>query len=130
MPFGENLLKWLRVKIPYYQNLLIDHFNSRRVMRKPAFCKCEKGAIQISTFVFATRKEQFLYILNPKFQATSHLQWPHSLVCVGPGWKSRRQVFPLRGPFAIDHFSSIVKPSHEKPGFLHMRKQRHRSASR
>ena len=39
----------------------------------------------ISAFVFATWKVQYLYFLNTKFQASSHLQWQYSLVCVGPG---------------------------------------------
>ena len=37
----------------------------------------------ISAFVFATRIIQFLYYLNPKFQASSHLLWLYSPVCVG-----------------------------------------------
>ena len=39
----------------------------------------------ISAFVFATRIVQSLYFLNLKFQASSHLQWLYSLVCVRPG---------------------------------------------
>ena len=39
----------------------------------------------ISTFVFATCIVQYLYFLNTKFQASSHLQWLNSLVCVRPG---------------------------------------------
>ena len=54
-----------------------------RIVRKPDFCLCEnKGADQlrisfavtaklISAFVFATRIVQFLFFLNPKFQAAS-----------------------------------------------------------
>ena len=42
----------------------------------------------ICVFVFATRIVQSLYFLNPKFQASSHLLWLHSPVCVGPGKKS------------------------------------------
>ena len=64
-------------------------------MRKPAFCICEnKDADQlrgkrklISTFVFATRIVQSLYFLNVKFQASCHLLWLYSLVCIGPGRK-------------------------------------------
>ena len=70
-------------------------------MRKPAFCICEnKDADQlrgtaklISAFVFATRIVESLYFLNPKFQASSHLLWLYSLVCIGPGRKPRRPVF-------------------------------------
>ena len=39
----------------------------------------------ISAFVFATWIVQYLYFLNTKFQASSHLQRLHSLVCVRPG---------------------------------------------
>ena len=45
------------------------------VMRKPDFCLCKnKGAYQLcSYFVFATWIVQFLFFLNPKFQASSNL---------------------------------------------------------
>ena len=41
----------------------------------------------ISAFVFATWIVQYLFFLNTKlkFQASSHLQWLYSLVCVRPG---------------------------------------------
>ena len=48
---------------------------------------------QRCTFVFVTKKEQCLYIINPKFQASSHLLWLYSWVCVGGGWKPQGQVF-------------------------------------
>ena len=38
-----------------------------------------------------------LYYLNLKFQASSHLMWLYSPVCVGPGRKPRRPVFSERG---------------------------------
>ena len=41
----------------------------------------------ISVFVFAIRIVQSLYYLNPKFQASSHLLWLYSPVCVRPGQK-------------------------------------------
>ena len=47
----------------------------------------------ISAFVFATQIVQFLFFLYTKIQASSHLVWSYSLVCVGPGLKPRRQVF-------------------------------------
>ena len=70
-------------------------------MRKLAFYICKnKGADQlqgtvqlINAFVFGTQRVQSLYFLNPKFQASSHLQWLDSQVCVEPGWKTKRQVF-------------------------------------
>ena len=51
----------------------------------------------ISAFVFAIRIVQSLYYLYTKFQASSHLVYLHSLVCVGPGRKPRRRVFSRRG---------------------------------
>ena len=63
-------------------------------MRKLDFCICENKKAQISfavtaklisTFVFATLIVESLYFLNPKFQASSHLLWLYSPVCVGPG---------------------------------------------
>ena len=64
-------------------------------MRKPAYSICEnKDADQlrssrylISVFVFATRIIHYLYFLNAKCQASSHLLWLYSPVCVGPGRK-------------------------------------------
>ena len=47
----------------------------------------------INTFVFATQIVKYFFFLNLKFQASSHLLWLYSLFCVGPGWKSRKQVF-------------------------------------
>ena len=70
-------------------------------MRKPAFCICEnKNADQlISAFVFTTQIVQSLYFLNLKFQASSHLLWLYSPVCVGPGRKPRRTVFSQQGSY-------------------------------
>ena len=56
----------------------------------------------ISAFVFATWIVQFLFYLNPKFQASSHFPWLYSPVCVGPGQKPRRLVFSQRGSFHIN----------------------------
>ena len=62
----------------------------------------------ISTFVFATRIVQFLYFLNIKFQASSHLLWLCSAVCVGPGRKPRRPVFSQRGSKYIPDSQSLA----------------------
>ena len=79
-------------------------------MRKPAFCICKnKDADQLRgnhaadqrLCFFATRIVQHLYFLNPKFQASSHLLWLYSLVCVGPGRKPRRPVFSQQGSFHL-----------------------------
>ena len=57
-----------------------------RLVRKPTICICEnKGADQlISAFVFAIRIVQFLFYLNPKFQASSSFLLLCRPVCVGP----------------------------------------------
>ena len=76
-------------------------------MRKSAFCIWEnKGADQLCShcaadqrLCFATLKVQSLYFLTLKFQASSHLQWLCSLICVRPGWKHRRQLFSQRGSY-------------------------------
>ena len=59
-------------------------------MRKPTICICEtKGADQLRShceadqrLFFATRIVQFLYFLNPKFPACSHLLCLYRTVCV------------------------------------------------
>ena len=43
----------------------------------------------ISDFVFATWRVQSLNFLNSKFQASSHLLWLYSPICVRPGRKPR-----------------------------------------
>ena len=76
-------------------------------MRKPAFAyaktktqiSCAITAQLISAFVFATRIVKSLYFLNPKFQASSHLLWLHSPVCLGLGQKPRRPVFTQRSSY-------------------------------
>ena len=59
------------------------------VKDQDATCDCHqtRTAKLISTFFFATRIVQFLCFLNQKFQASSHLLWLYSLVCVGTGRK-------------------------------------------
>ena len=66
--------------------------------KKADFCLCEnKGADLISAFVFATRIVHFLFLLNPKFQASMLLLGLYMSVCVRPGRKPRRPVFSRRG---------------------------------
>ena len=67
----------------------------------------------ISAFVFATQIVQFLYFLNLKFQASSHLLWQYSPVCVGPGRKPRRPVFSERGSYVGPDGNSEDRFSHE-----------------
>ena len=81
-----------------------------RVVRGPAFrIRESKDADRlpgkpIGAFVFAVQIVQFLFYLNTKFQASSHLLLLYSPVCVGPGWRPRRPVFSERG-------SSVNLPS-------------------
>ena len=92
------------------------------VTRKPAFCIFEnKDADQlrstaqlISAFVFATQIVQSLYYLNPKLQASSHLLWLYSPICVGPDRKPRRPVFSQRGSFISARYMSLNSTSWER----------------
>ena len=76
-------------------------------MRKPAFCISEnKDADQLrgnreadQRLCFRYTDSKSLYFLNSKFQASNHLLWLCSPVCVGPGRKPRRPVFSQRGSF-------------------------------
>ena len=56
----------------------------------------------ISAFVFATRIVHFLFLLNPKFQASMLLLGLYMSVCVRPGWKPRRPVFSRRGSLILN----------------------------
>ena len=74
-------------------------------MRKPDFCICEsKDADQLRGNREADQRLCFRYLdstipLRPiyEIQASSHLVWLYSLVCVGPGRKPQRPVFSERG---------------------------------
>ena len=85
----------------------INH--SYRDVRKPAFYICEnKDADQLRGNREADQRLCFRYtdsttsLLNSKFQASSHLRWVYSLVCVRPGRKPRRQVFSRRHAIYIN----------------------------
>ena len=71
---------WPSGRASDYREVGVGGITLSWVMRKTTFCICEnKGADQlrsnceISTFVFATWIVQFLFFLNPKFPASSHL---------------------------------------------------------
>ena len=92
--YASNYFCLLLSKLNLFDVLKAIHVivNLSLVMRKPAFCICEKTKPQIScavtaqlisAFVFATQIVQSLFFLNPKFQASSHLLWLYSPVCVG-----------------------------------------------
>ena len=82
-----------------------SRYTMGRIVRKPVFAYAKTKtqisfavtAKLISAFVFATWIVQSLFYLNPKFQASSHLLWLYSPLCVGPGRKPRRPVFSERG---------------------------------
>ena len=82
---------WLKVSVS--KRLHMMHHNMIRIMRKPTFCKCEnKDADQLrgnreadQHLCFRYLDSTILYFLNTKFQASSHLQWLYSLVCVRSG---------------------------------------------
>ena len=80
-----------------YFFVILALYHGSLVVRKLAFCIWEnKDAVTaklISTFVFATQIVKSLYFLNTKFQASSHLLWLYSPVCVGPSRKPQRPVF-------------------------------------
>ena len=66
----------------------------------------------ISAFVFTTWIVQSLYFLNTNFQASSHLQWLYSLVCVIPGqnphcWFSHVAAHFVDGEMLLKHVSVI-----------------------
>ena len=102
-----------------------------RVMRKSAFCICQnKDADQLRGNRKADQRLCFRYIDStiPLFsKSSSHLLLPYSLVCVGPGRKPRRPVFSQRGSY-VCYPNVHDEPCHEKPCFLHMRKQSCRPA--
>ena len=72
---------------PYatFHNFLMENFyDMSRLMGKPTICIGQTKAQLISAFVFATRIVQFLFYLNPKFQASSSFLCLYRPVCVGP----------------------------------------------
>ena len=109
--------------LPSWYAPLFSHMSLH--LRKPDICICENKAADqlcnncttdrcaittqlISAFVFATRIVQSLYFLNPKFRASSHLQWLHSLVCVGHCREPRRPVFSEWGSYEKSSISCGV----------------------
>ena len=75
-------------------------------MRKPDVCLCEnKGADQLRSYCESDQRlyfrytVQFLFYLNPKFQASSLLLGLYRPICVRPGRKSQRPVFSLCGSY-------------------------------
>ena len=74
----------------------------------------------ISAFVFATRIVQFLFYLNPKFQASSSFLCLYKLICVGPVrkphcWFSHEAAQMI---LIIQVFIDVCKPSQQFFGNL------------
>ena len=97
---GAELAPSIGLSLTKRRNWILPK-NMSLVMRKLAFCICEnKDEDQLHGQHLCFRCiVQSLYFLNTKFQATSHLVWLYSLVCVGPGPKPRRPVFSQRGSY-------------------------------
>ena len=76
------------------------HGYMSHVKRKPDFCICKNKDAD------ATRILQSLYFLNLKFQASRHILWQYSPICVWPGQKPRRPVFSQRGLYNLHPGSS------------------------
>ena len=64
---GRKPQKWF----PSIADHTVVHLQMRRHMGKPTICICENTDADQLPFVFATRIVQFLFYLNPKFQASS-----------------------------------------------------------
>ena len=74
---------------------------------------CAVIAQLISPFVLATQIVQFLFFLNPKFQAAGLILWLHRSVYVRPGQKPRLSVFSRRDLFDIFSFHQIYHIIHK-----------------
>ena len=92
----------VRLYEPRYEKTRFLHMQKTKMQ-----ISCAATAQLISAFVFTIRIVQSLYYLNPKFQASSHLMWLYSLVCVGPGPKLRRLVFSQRGSYDLNEGCAI-----------------------
>ena len=88
-------------------------FHMSRVVRKPAFCICEnkdadqlrgnREADQCLCFRYTDSTISLLLYLNTKFQASSHLLWLHSPVCLGPGRKPERWLSRDAAHISVKH---------------------------
>ena len=95
----------------FHRRWSLGYLNMSRVVRKPTVyvCICEnKDADQLRDNREADQRLCFRYmdtiiplLAKSKFHASSHLLWPYSLVCVGPGRKPRRPVFSHRGSYYL-----------------------------
>ena len=79
-------------------------------MRKPAFCICKnKGANQLCSNCTAEQCLCFCYVDSKiTLQVSMHLLWLYSLVCVGAGRKTGRQVSSWRSSYITYHRGSSL----------------------
>ena len=99
---GSDLCLWFHIWASSWENLLFAYAKTKTQISFAVFVKL------ISAFVSATWIVQFIFFLNPKFQASSHLLWQYSPVCVIPGRKSRRPVFSQRGSYAKKNVAAQI----------------------
>ena len=106
----SNMTPFTRLLWSLYQNIWAASWENGIIAyaKTKAQISFAVTAKLISAFVFATRIVQFLFYLNPKFQASSSFLSLYRPVCVGPGRKPRRPVFSHRGSFMKHNL-------HEKP---------------
>ena len=85
-------------------------------MGKPTICISEdKDADQlcgkaVTAFVFATRIVQFLFYLNPKFQASGSFLCLYRLLCVGPVRKPHCWFSHEAAPMYLFTKSEVLRP--------------------
>ena len=79
-----NMFKTAFSFLFYLSRFIRKHFAYAKTKMQISF------AVTSAPLVFATRIVRPLFFLNPKFQASSHLLWLYSLVCVSPGRKQER----------------------------------------
>ena len=85
---------------------------SEPLYEKTVFCICEnKDADQLrgnreadQRLCFRYTIVQSLYFLNPKFEASRHILWLYSQICVKTGRKPQRPVFLQRGSFILIYY--------------------------
>ena len=101
----------------------VIQFWNEPLPKNPTFCIYAKTKTQISltaklisAFVFATWIVQYLFFLNTKFQASSHLQQLYSLVCVRPGQNPSCW-------FSYAGAQIILKLSKIRETFIHVRRK-------
>ena len=88
---NTSMSRFLKISLVMKKNQLFAYAKTKTQI------SCAVTGQLISAFVFATWIVQSLFYLNLKFQASSHLPWLYSPVCVGPGRKPRRPLFSQRG---------------------------------